>query len=317
MLNHKIQSITFKRLRNKINFFTSIINDFRIICLSYFYKYKAIFRGLIGVKFDTFGRNLGWNLLLEGDYLIGKSLIINPINIVRYFEFQFVHESNEWNQVHKILDVSSPRMFALYIAKNYPHINYHYINPDVKDTEQTKKMLVRKEYFNNLLLSNEDATKLNYMDGTFDTIISISVIEHIPDNGDIKALKEMWRVLRPNGSLIITIPCMPKYFEEYLDIDEYQLYPPNNEGKYFGSRYYDSQTIKDRIFKSIGKSPDKTTIFGEINQGTFFNYREREWTQGILESIKDPYYIATEYKLFNSLDDITGLTVVGLAFKKN
>jgi SAM-dependent methyltransferase len=307
----------FQILKNKIKLCITIVNDLMIIFSAYYYKYRAINKGLIGVKFDTFGRNLGWKIIKNNNYSIGKMLIMHPVNIVRYFEFQFVYESNNWLNCHKLLDISSPRMFALYVADNHPHINYNYINPDVKDTEETIKVLTASpKPFNNLVLANEDATKLNYPDSYFDTIISISVIEHIPNNGDIEALQEMWRVLSIGGNLIITVPFMPNYFEEYLNFDEYGLYSSNSEGKYFGSRYYDVHSLKHRVFETIGKNPDKINVFGEIETGTFFKYREREWNTGILEYIKDPYYIANEYKLFEKLDDIPGLAVIGLVFKK-
>lgn len=303
-------------LKNKIKAFINIINDLIMICASYFYRYKAINKGLIGIEFDNFGRNLGWNLIKNHHYSLGKTLVIHPVNIVRYFEFQFVYESNDWHKCSNVLDVSSPRIFGLYISHNYKNLNYNYINPDSKDTTETQKLLIKPEHWNNLYLSNKDATRLDYQDNSFDTIVSISVIEHIPNNGDIEALKEMWRVLSPGGNLIITVPYLPNYFEEYFDFDEYQLYPATNDGKYFGSRYYDTKVIRERIFNTIGKEPDKITIFGEVEKGTFFNYREREWKKGILESLKDSYYIANEYTLFNSLDDIIGLAVVGVVFQK-
>ena len=49
-----------------------------------------------------------------------------------------------------------------------------------------------------------DATKLDFADSRFDIIIANHILEHIPD--DIKAMKEMFRVLNENGVAILQVP---------------------------------------------------------------------------------------------------------------
>jgi SAM-dependent methyltransferase len=51
---------------------------------------------------------------------------------------------------------------------------------------------------------NGDATRLPYADGAFDRVIASEVVEHIPD--DAAALAELTRVLRPGGTIAVTIP---------------------------------------------------------------------------------------------------------------
>lgn len=48
------------------------------------------------------------------------------------------------------------------------------------------------------------ADNLVFKDNTFDAVLMIEVLEHIPD--DKKAIKEAYRVLKPSGKLIITAP---------------------------------------------------------------------------------------------------------------
>jgi SAM-dependent methyltransferase len=52
--------------------------------------------------------------------------------------------------------------------------------------------------------ANGDALQLPFADGTFDRIIASEVMEHIPD--DHAAAKELSRVLRPGGTIAVTIP---------------------------------------------------------------------------------------------------------------
>ena len=58
-----------------------------------------------------------------------------------------------------------------------------------------------------------DITNILYDDQTFDVIYCSHVLEHVPD--DIKALKELFRVLKDNGWALIMVPVMNEYtFED-------------------------------------------------------------------------------------------------------
>jgi SAM-dependent methyltransferase len=52
-----------------------------------------------------------------------------------------------------------------------------------------------------------DAQRLTFADETFDKVFSFHCIEHVPDLG--AALREMDRVLRPGGSLLLVYPAEP------------------------------------------------------------------------------------------------------------
>lgn len=49
-----------------------------------------------------------------------------------------------------------------------------------------------------------DALDLPFEDATFDKIVAAEVMEHIPD--DMKAMRELFRVLKPGGQVAVTVP---------------------------------------------------------------------------------------------------------------
>jgi SAM-dependent methyltransferase len=53
-------------------------------------------------------------------------------------------------------------------------------------------------------LASEDITALSYNDEAFDIVLTSETLEHVPDAR--RALRETWRVLRPGGRHIFTIP---------------------------------------------------------------------------------------------------------------
>lgn len=53
---------------------------------------------------------------------------------------------------------------------------------------------------------NMDITHITYEDNSFDYIYCSHVLEHILD--DIKAMKELYRILKPNGWAILNVPIM-------------------------------------------------------------------------------------------------------------
>ncbi|MFC1563556.1 class I SAM-dependent methyltransferase [candidate division KSB1 bacterium] len=77
------------------------------------------------------------------------------------------------------------------------------------DPEGVHRKLNRK-YKVNVSFTRESAEELSFPDNTFDRVFSISVIEHMPDNVIMRSMREMERVLKPGGLLLLTFDYHPE-----------------------------------------------------------------------------------------------------------
>jgi len=68
--------------------------------------------------------------------------------------------------------------------------------------------LVEKARERGLKATQGSITEMPYADGTFDTLIDTSTIDHVPNYGD--ALKEYARVLKPMGKMLLITWVTPK-----------------------------------------------------------------------------------------------------------
>jgi len=68
-----------------------------------------------------------------------------------------------------------------------------------------------------------DGLALPFADATFDRVICSEVLEHIPD--DLAAMKELTRVLRPGGTMAITVPRFGPELLNWALSDEYHNVP--------------------------------------------------------------------------------------------
>lgn len=82
-----------------------------------------------------------------------------------------------------------------------------------------------------------------YEDETFDIIYTSHVLEHVPD--DNKALNELYRVLKSNGTCFIAVPIHD--ISETLEKEEYNT--PELRLKYYGQSDHVRKYGKDFINK--------------------------------------------------------------------
>jgi SAM-dependent methyltransferase len=97
-------------------------------------------------------------------------------------------------------------------------------------------------------LREADARALPFPDATFDACTCVSVIEHVPGEGDAAVMAELWRVLRPGGVLHLTTNVAPAPRVVTSARPVYGEASPEQEGGgAFFERHYTDATLRERL----------------------------------------------------------------------
>lgn len=100
----------------------------------------------------------------------------------------------------KILDIGCGDGFYLYLLSNLGELDITGVDPDEEALKNAKKQIGNAKVH----LKKGDIYNLPFASNTFDKVVCSEVLEHLPD--DLKGLKEIYRVMKKNGVLCITVP---------------------------------------------------------------------------------------------------------------
>ena len=157
-------------------------------------------------------RGTGWRRLVRQSYRLGARWIrrgapggrlgrraglmrlLVPLEPWRYWELGRVAEAD---LAGRVLDVGSPKLLASLLREEG---RGGVVATDLDDGEIERWRAVDPA----LDLRVADARALPFPDASFDACVSVSVVEHIPGDGDRRAMAEIWRILRPGGVLHLT-----------------------------------------------------------------------------------------------------------------
>ncbi len=195
-----------------------------------------------------------------------KRLVI-PMDMPRFFELSNTLQELCISGGERIFDLSSAKLLAAFISEK---IGGEVVAVDMwaKEILRWKSLLSiahsgKSFWKRRLLLGIMDGKALPFPDSTFDKIYSVSVVEHIPGDGDEKAVKELARILKPGGILVLTVPFSNSHREFYIDKNVYGE-KRKDEGKVFFARYYDEDSLKRRVIDASNLQLDKKQYFTEI-----------------------------------------------------
>jgi SAM-dependent methyltransferase len=168
-----------------------------------------------------------------------------PIDYMRYGEYQAVLTDLDLVPGMDVLDVSSPQWFSVHLAATHPDVRFTYLNISERELAGFGEIAAVLG-LDNITYMQGDVRELQFDGQTFDRVVSISVIEHVSpeEGGDTSALREVERVLRPSGELLMTVPYKSEGAIVHVDG------PVNESGereRHFFAREYDERSLGSLI----------------------------------------------------------------------
>ncbi len=194
---------------------------------------------------------LGTSHLVRRGYLREAVVrLVVPMDPSRYLEFPETLTALDARPGERILDVASPKLVSVALARKGAEV----VSVDAfRDEIETWQALAG--HTPGLRFQVADARRLPFADASFDHAYSISVIEHIPEDGDLTAMRELARVVRPGGRIVITTGLSREYSEDWREEPVYGSDagigdgPPQApaERESFFSRTYDEQRLAQLV----------------------------------------------------------------------
>ena len=188
--------------------------------------------GLYGLSLQLGARSL----LRHGLSRDAAIRIAIPLDPSRYLELPWAQRTLGARAGERVLDLASPKLLAVALARRGVDV----VSVDSLPSEvELWRRLAPEACF-----EIADGRALPFADASFDRAYSISVVEHIPDQGDGRAVHELARVVRPGGRILLTVPYAETYREDWRDAP---VYGDGGEGgRYFFERWYDASRL-DRL----------------------------------------------------------------------
>ncbi|MHA2223729.1 MAG: class I SAM-dependent methyltransferase [Candidatus Hodarchaeales archaeon] len=193
----------------------------------------------------------------------------------------------------KILDIGCNEGLFGEILKR-EKIRMDYIGLDITD----ESLKAGKRWNPNFHFLNASATSLPFQNDTFMYIVSSETLEHIPDH--ISALKEIFRIMKPHGRLILSVPnygnpilaAIARFYKIFLGNPHFAMGEQIFE-HHFTMEYLDDlfQKLSFRIIRSIGAHyvPNKDSLIFLTEVFPFFRMIMK----------KDYFYSNTRFKTQN------------------
>lgn len=182
---------------------------------------------------------LGLRHLVRRGYLREAVIrVVVPLDPSRYLELPWALRALAARPGERVLDLASPKLLAVALARRGAVVVS--VDELEREVEAWRRLT---EGLPGLELRVADGRALPFVDAEFDHACSLSVLEHISGAGDEGALRELARVVRPGGRVVVTLPYAEPGREEWRDAP---VYADHGDvfGRYFFQRRYDAEGIE-------------------------------------------------------------------------
>ena len=161
--------------------------------------------------------------------------VVVPLDPSRYLELPWAIERLGAQPGERVLDLASPKLLAVWLARAGVKVT----SVDQLEREVETWRALAGDAGVDFRIA--DGRALPFEDESFDHAYSISVLEHIEEPGDAEALRELARVVKPGGRVLLTLPHAPEYREDWRDAPVYANEP--SSGRTFFQRWYDPRRV--------------------------------------------------------------------------
>ena len=180
------------------------------------------------------------------------------------------------------------RLFYFYLLNKinlYEHLKVCHFAPE-QSVKSMFQMFNNIEYLSCDIIPGramhvQDITNITFEDNSFDIVFCSHVLEHVPD--DIKAMKELKRILKDNGYAIIVVPLYDrhsingKYKGEKLltTYEDFSITDPEKRSIEFGQwdhvRKYEKNDFINRL-KISGFNVIEENLYDKLNKNITKKY---------------------------------------------
>ena len=150
-------------------------------------KVQRLYRTYIFKGNEVHCKLCGWQGQM---FFKGKCPKCNSLPRTRLIPYAFTY-FKLISQKHKVLHVA-------------PNVNEYKFIKRHCDSDKFDRLNIRKVAHVNIV---QDLTQTTLKDNTYNLVIAWHVLEHIPE--DVKAIAEVYRMLRPGGKFLVSVPIYP------------------------------------------------------------------------------------------------------------
>ncbi len=242
-------------------------------------------------------------------------LLLCPVDLWRYAEFAAVLAA--YRGQSPILDIASPKLLSLVLARRF---GAHVFTGDIV-RQLGEEIAVYACAANRGALTPcvFDARALPFANESVPFVYSVSAVEHIGNDGDGQALREMGRVLAPGGTAVITAPAGPEFREIWLEHDPYGRQPADGDRVFF-SYIYDRETLHERLVKPSGLTLETLSVWTENPPGWYETHYVPAVASGPLRAAatkaRDPWLARRHITKLPDGATCTGRGVAALVLRK-
>jgi SAM-dependent methyltransferase len=201
--------------------------------------------------------DLGARYLPKHGYLREAVIrIVVPLDPSRYLELPETQRELDVRPGQRVLDLASPKLLAVVLARAGAEV----VSVDQLESEiEAWRKLTAGEP--RLELEVGDGRALRFEDASFDAAYSVSVLEHVPEPGDEEALRELARLVRSGGRVVVTLPYARTYREDWRDAPVYAD-QGRSAGRHFFQRWYDDA----RVERLVAAAPALELVSSQVSR---------------------------------------------------